>query len=222
MVIDLDACTGCQGCTIACAVENNIAPPLPDEEELSRPFTWMRMLVEEGGEGAQAPLELLPRPCMHCDEPPCIKVCPVDATNIDSEGIVRQIFPRCIGCRYCTTACPYTVRYFNWHTPTWPEPMAQSLNPDVSVRPAGVVEKCTFCHHRLQRARDQAAAERRKLNPREYTPACVQACPTDAMTFGDLDDSDSEVSRLARRRRAYRLLGELGTRPKVIYLRRGD
>ncbi len=222
MVIDTDTCTGCQACTVACAVENNVAPPLPEEAGGNRPLTWMRLLVIPAEESPAGEPELLPAACMHCDRPPCIKVCPVDATNIDSEGIVRQIFPRCIGCRYCTTACPYTARYFNWHTPVWPEPMAASLSPDVSVRPAGVVEKCTFCHHRLQRARDQAAAEGRDLRPDEYEPACAQACPAGAIAFGDLDDPDSEVARLARSHRAHRLLESLGTQPKVIYLRKGE
>ena len=146
----------------------------------------------------------------------------MDATNIDREGLVRQIYPRCIGCRYCTTACPYTVRYFNWKTPTWPAPLEASLNPDVSIRPSGVVEKCTFCHHRLQRARDTAAAEGRELREGEYMPACVEVCPSQSMFFGDLDDPDSVVSRRSRTTRAFRLLEELGTRPKVIYLRKGE
>ncbi|MEE9534438.1 MAG: 4Fe-4S dicluster domain-containing protein, partial [Acidimicrobiia bacterium] len=163
-------------------------------------------------------MKMLPRPCMHCDKPPCIRVCPVRATYKSEDGIVGQIYSRCIGCRYCTTACPYTLRYFNWYRPEWPEPMAEGLNPDVSVRPKGVVEKCTFCHHRLIRARDQARFEGRSLRPGEYVPACVEACPAGAMTFGDLDDPDSAVSRLAESRRAHRLLEDLGTEPKVIYL----
>jgi len=165
---------------------------------------------------------LLPRPCLHCDDPPCVKVCPVGATFKNEEGIVGQIFSRCIGCRYCTTACPYTARYFNWSTPEWPEPMSNHLNPDVSVRPKGVVEKCTFCHHRLQNARDQARAEDRPLRDGEYNTACVESCPTDAMVFGDMDNPKSEVSELAEGRRAFKLLEDLGTKPKVIYLREGD
>jgi molybdopterin-containing oxidoreductase family iron-sulfur binding subunit len=151
-----------------------------------------------------------------------VKVCPVGATFLNEEGIVGQIFSRCIGCRYCTTACPYTARYFNWREPQWPEPMAKHLNPDVSVRPKGVVEKCTLCHHRLQNARDQARAEKRPLRPDEYTPACVDACPCGAMIFGDLSNPNSEVAKLAHGRRAMKLLEDLGTEPKVIYLREGD
>lgn len=220
MVIDLDRCSACQACTVACVVENNI-PPSHGHDRV-RSFTWLRMLTSSEGEYPETQVQLIPRPCMHCDQPPCIVVCPVDATNIDSEGIVRQIYPRCIGCRYCTTACPYTARYFNWKTPKWPDPMEEGLSPDVSIRPAGVVEKCTFCHHRLQRARDAARAENRQLGPDDYIPACVEACPSQAMSFGDLEDPESRVAKLARSPRTFRLLEELGTEPKVIYLREGD
>ena len=143
-------------------------------------------------------------------------------TAPDKEGLVAQVYPRCIGCRYCTTACPYTVRQFNWQKPEWPEPMAEGLNPDVSVRPRGVVEKCSFCHHRLQRAKDKAAAEGRPLREGDYVPACVETCPAGAMVFGDLDDPRSAAVRLSESPRAFRLLEELGTRPKVIYLSKGE
>ena len=114
------------------------------------------------------------------------------------------------------------MRYFNWYEPEWPSPLAEARNPDVSVRPKGVVEKCTFCHHRLQKARERALAEKRPLVPGEYTPACVEACPAKAMVFGDLDDANSEVARQSRSPRAFRLLEELGTQPKVIYLAEGE
>jgi molybdopterin-containing oxidoreductase family iron-sulfur binding subunit len=218
MVIDLDRCTGCQACVVACHAENNTPPPSEDQAKMGRSISWMQLSTHVEGEYPNVKMKMLPRPCMHCDEPPCIKVCPVRATYKSEEGIVGQIYARCIGCRYCTTACPYTLRYFNWYRPEWPEPMAEGLNPDVSVRPKGVVEKCTFCHHRLIRARDQARFERRNLRPGDYVPACVEACPAKAMVFGDLDDPDSEVSELAESRRAYRLLEDLGTKPKVIYL----
>ncbi|MFQ5462519.1 MAG: 4Fe-4S dicluster domain-containing protein [Phycisphaerae bacterium] len=183
----------------------------------------MEMIPFTGeGERPKAIERLLPRPCLHCDNPPCVRVCPVSATYQSEEGIVGQIFSRCIGCRYCTTACPYTARYFNWSEPEWPDPMKRQLNPDVSVRPKGVVEKCTLCHHRLQNARDQARAENRPLHPGEYTPACVESCPTEAMVFGDLSDQSSEVAQLAHSERAYKLLEDLGTEPKVIYLREGE
>lgn len=223
MTIDLDRCTACQGCVTACQAENNLPPTGPEDAHKGRNFTWMEMIPFSGEGEHPGPIErLLPRPCLHCDHPPCVKVCPVGATFLNEEGIVGQVFSRCIGCRYCTTACPYTARYFNWSTPEWPAPMEDHLNPDVSIRPKGVVEKCTLCHHRLQNARDKASAEKRSLRPGEYVTACAQACPTGAIVFGDLSDHDSEVYKLAKSRRAFKLLEDLGTEPKVIYLREGD
>ena len=136
----------------------------------------------------------------------------------DDEGLVGQIYPRCIGCRYCANACPYTVKFFNWSAPRYPESTRSGLNPDVSIRPTGVVEKCTFCHHRLQNAREQARAEDRPLREDDYIPACAESCPTDAIVFGDLDDSRHRVNQLSRDPKAFRLLEELGTEPKVYYL----
>lgn len=214
MVIDLDKCTGCQTCVYACKAENNIpVSKIPD-----RTISWMDLLTIVEGEYPDVKARFIPRPCMQCDHPPCTKVCPVGATYRNDEGLVGQIYSRCIGCRYCTAACPYTVKYFNFSDPSWPAEMLASLNPDVPRRPKGVVEKCTFCHHRLQKAREQARAEGRELRPGDYVPACVQSCPADAMYFGDLDDPHSTVTQLARSSRAFRLLEELGTEPKVIYL----
>lgn len=223
MVIDLDRCTACQACVVACQVENNIPPASALEAEAGRAIAWIRLVplqVTEGGD--QARLRLVPVPCMHCDHPPCTKVCPVHATQVGEDGLVAQVYSRCIGCRYCTTACPYTVRQFNWRRPAWPEPMERGLSPDVSVRPRGVVEKCSFCNHRLQLAKDQARADGRPLREGDYLPACVECCPTGAMVFGDLDDPRSAVSRLAQSHRAFRLLEELGTHPKVVYLSKGE
>ncbi len=221
MVIDLDRCTACQACGTACQAENNVAPPTPEAAAEGRSIRWMDMLPYVEGEYPRVTFRLLPRPCMQCDHPPCIKVCPVGATTQGEDGIVAQVYARCIGCRYCTNACPYTVRYFNWYAPSWPGELGLALNPDVSVRPKGVVEKCTFCHHRLQKAKDRARAEGRELRPGDYLPACAEACPTRAIVFGDLDDPGSEVARLARSPRAFRLLEDLGTEPKVHYLREG-
>jgi len=223
MIIDLDRCTGCQACVIACQVENNVPPTGAEEAEKGRAISWLRLVPHaEGEHGTRPELRLMPVPCMHCDNPPCTKVCPVQATQIDQEGLVGQVYPRCIGCRYCTTACPYTVREFNWRQPEFPEPMERGLSPDVSIRPKGVVEKCTFCYHRLQLARDEARLEGRLLREGDYLPACVETCPAGAMYFGDLDDPESEVSRLMQSPRAFRLLEELGTEPKVTYLSKGE
>ena len=219
MVIDLDRCTACQACVVACQAENNQPPPQAGQARSGRSFAWMELITFVEGRYPRVKMGMLPRPCMHCEQPPCVKVCPVGATYKSEEGIIGQIYGRCIGCRYCTTACPYTVRYFNWYTPDWPEPMRKGLNPDVSVRQKGVVEKCTFCHHRLMRARDEARFEGRPLRPGDYVPACVESCPAKAMVFGDLDDPSSEVSQMATSRRAFHLLEDLGTEPKVTYLR---
>lgn len=219
MVIDLDKCTGCQGCAVACRAENNVPNPDPTAAATGRVIEWLRVATTTEGEYPDVRVTSMPILCQHCEHPPCVKVCPVGATQIGKEGIVGQIFSRCIGCRYCTAACPYTVRYFNWFQAQWPEGMERSLNPDVSVRPKGVVEKCTFCHHRLQQARERARWENRELSQEDYIPACVESCPAGAMYFGDLENPHSEVAERARDRRAFKLLEDLGTEPKVIYLR---
>ncbi len=222
MVIDLDKCTACQACTIACQAENNIPFAGPDQTALDRSKHWHDVMAELGEE-AEYPhfhARFIPRPCMHCADPPCVEVCPVGATYVDDEGIVRMNYQRCIGCRYCTTACPYAIRYFNWHAPQYPAGYDAYLNPNVPVRPVGVVEKCTFCIHRLEQAKREAAAQGRELTDADVVllPACNQACPASARYFGDLDDPESTVSRLARSPRAFRLLEDLGTEPKVYYL----
>ncbi len=221
MAIDLDRCTACQACVTACQVENNVPPPTAEGAAQGRSIRWMDLVPQVEGEYPRVKARLLPRPCMQCDHPPCIKVCPVGATTRGEDGIVIQVHARCIGCRYCTNACPYTLRYFNWYEASWPGDLGLALNPDVSVRPKGVVEKCTFCHHRLQKARDRARAEGREMEPAEYVPACAESCPTRAIAFGDLDDPHAEVARLARSPRVFRLLEDLGTEPKVFYLREG-
>lgn len=219
LVVDLDRCTACQACVVACKHENNVPFSTPDTSASGRLMTWIQLVGIETQHGAPAATPIM---CQHCDRPPCTDVCPVSATYLDNEGIVAQIYARCIGCRYCTNACPYSVKVFNWHAPEWPGPLKSLRNPDVSVRPKGVVEKCTFCHHRLMRAREQARAEDREVSSEDYVPACVQTCPADAMVFGDLDDRNSEATMLAESPRAFRLLEELGTRPKVVYLREGE
>ena len=218
MVIDLDKCSACQACVTACHLENNVALPTAASASKSRSIYWIQMLPMKEGRYPHFKMKMIPVLCFHCEHPPCTKVCPVKATYQNPEGIVGQIYRRCIGCRYCTTACPYTVRHFNWSEPKWPKEMVPSLNPDVSCRTKGVVEKCTFCHHRLQKAREQAKMENRELKPGEYLPACVEACPGQAMYFGDLEDETSEVTKLSREPRAFKLLEDLGTEPKVIYL----
>jgi Fe-S-cluster-containing dehydrogenase component len=216
MVIDVDHCTGCGACMIACAAENNVAPAPPQATDRTA-ITPMRVeRVSNHAEGVR----FFPVLCMQCEhETPCVSVCPQQAVDVDREsGIVFQMTQRCLGCRYCMTACPYHARYFNWWDPSWPAGMENTLNPGVAPRMRGVVEKCNFCHARLQSAQDKAAAAgKREIDPADYVPACVEACPTGAITFGDLADAGSEVAREARDPRSFRLLARLGTEPKVYY-----
>ncbi len=218
MVIDLGACTGCGACTVACRHENNVPPANERQYRAGRNLDWIQLATQTEGEYEHLQVRQYPLLCQQCEQPPCIKVCPVRATYRDEEGIVGQIYPRCIGCRYCTNACPYSAKTFNWLDPDWPPGTQRGVNPDVSLRPRGVVEKCTFCHHRRQKAKDRARAEGRELRPGDFVPACVQICPAGAMHFGDLDDPSSDVSQLSRERRAERLLEDLGTSPKIAYL----
>jgi len=222
MVIDLDKCTGCMACTVACKAENNIPFSDPEQAALGRTISWMEVMTTTEGEYPHVKTRFIPRPCMQCDKPPCTTVCPVYATYLNEEGLVGQVYERCIGCRYCTNACPYTVKYFNWFQPSWPAEMQQCLNPDVTVRSTGVVEKCTFCHHRLQKAKGLAKGEQRELQDGDYVAACVQTCPAEAMYFGDINDPKSKVSQMAKSSRAFRMLEDLGTEPKVIYLTEGE
>jgi molybdopterin-containing oxidoreductase family iron-sulfur binding subunit len=146
----------------------------------------------------------------------------VYATYRTPEGLNAMVYNRCIGTRYCANNCPYTVRFFNWHAGEWPQPLERQLNPDVSVRPAGVMEKCTFCVQRIQDAQNVARDSDREVRDGEIETACSQSCPARAIVFGDLEDPDSQVARLARSERATHLLEDLGTEPSVVYLRGGE
>ncbi len=226
MVIDLDRCTGCGACSVACQAENNISFR-EDESIKLRSITWMSLFQLNNGETyPDYKTAVLPRPCMHCDSPhhsPCTFVCPVNATTRDeNNGIVTHIYPRCIGCRYCIVACPYHARSFNWWDPKWPEPMENMLSPEVSTRMRGVVEKCTFCSHRLLKARSKAYADGSDPDKATYTTACADACPVKAITFGNLRDPDSEVARLSKDPNAFQVLKKLNTVPKVYYISTQD
>ena len=230
MVIDLDKCTGCGTCAVACASENNVTVRT-DESDKKRNISWMQLFKITNGEGfPHTEVSYFPRPCMHCDNhTPCVSVCPSTATDIDPEtGIVSQIYTRCIGCRYCQAACPYHARYFNWWDgygliKPFSEGMERGLSPEVSPRMRGVVEKCSFCHHRLMRAKTRAYGEgRRELEEGEYITACAEACPAQAITFGDLKNPEHKVSQLSKSPNAFRLLERLGTEPKVYYLSTKD
>lgn len=222
MVIDLNKCTGCGACVSVCRSENNIPNVGPIESQSGRAIFWMTLIEMVTGKFPDLKVQYIPRPCFHCEKPPCTKVCPVRATYKNEEGLVAQIYHRCIGCRYCIVACPYTVKSFNWYKPKRPQEFSYFHNPDVSLRQRGVVEKCSFCSHRRQKARDQARFESREMREDDYQPACVEACPTSAIVFGDLENEKHTVYQLKKSHRAFKLQEDLGTEPKVIYLSRED
>jgi menaquinone reductase, iron-sulfur cluster-binding subunit len=234
MVIDLDKCTGCGTCAVACMAENNV-PFRRDDTDKLLSVAWMRVYrLSNGKPFPQSDECYLPRPCQQCEghegHSPCVSVCPATVTDYDMQtGIVSQVYTRCFGCRYCMAACPYHVRQFNWWDPAWPDGMERTLNPDVSVRMRGVVEKCSFCFHRYQVAMNKAYLEgRRELEEQDYQTACAQACPANAILFGDLNNPEHTVFKLAqadpanegksRNPKAFRLLERLGTKTKVYYL----
>jgi len=236
MVIDLDKCTGCGACMVACMSENNV-PFKKDETNKLDSITWMRVYKFDNGKPfPDNEVCYLPRPCMHCGGPhehghsPCVSVCPATATDYSTKtGIVSQIYTRCFGCRYCMAACPYHARYFNWWDPVWPDGMEKYLSPNVSPRMRGIVEKCSFCFHRYQLAMDKAYTQgRRDLKEEEYQTACTQACPAGAITFGDLNNSHHRVHQLVKpdpahsgrpkNPLAFRILERLQTNPKVYYI----
>ena len=218
MVIDVDRCTGCGACMMACAAENNV-PALPQASARTG-LTPLLVRKVSHGNGETHREAFIPILCMHCEhDTPCVKVCPQQAVEVDkATGIVMQMPQRCLGCRYCMTACPYHARYFNWWDPKWPSGMEKSLNPGVAVRMRGVVEKCNLCHARLHSAKEKAAAAgNREIDPADYVPACVEACPTNAIRFGDLANANDPVSKEAQSPQAFRLLARLGTEPKLYY-----
>jgi molybdopterin-containing oxidoreductase family iron-sulfur binding subunit len=222
MVIDLDRCTGCQACVVACDAENNI-PVVGEEEAVKRRtlhWIWIERYWE--GEYPNVRARFMPVLCQQCTEAPCEPVCPVFATYHTPEGLNAQIYNRCIGTRFCGNACPYKARMYNWFRPEFPEPMAEQLNPDVTVRSRGIIEKCTFCVQRIRRSENLARAEDRQVVDGEIQPACVQTCPSTALVFGDLNNPESQASQLAHSHRSFRLLDELGTDPAVIYLKGGE
>ena len=224
MAIDLARCTGCQACVTACYAENNI--PTVGEEEIhrGREMTWLRIeRYWEGGEEPGEPVSarFVPMLCQHCSNAPCEPVCPVYAAYHTPDGLNGQVYNRCVGTRYCANNCPYKVRYFNWYKyneKAWPEPLHLQLNPDVTVRARGVMEKCTFCIQRIRGAQNDARLENRPIRDGELTTACAQACPSDAIVFGDVNDPASRVARLQQDPRGYRVLDDLNTRSAITYL----
>jgi len=221
MVIDLDKCTGCQACTVACKEENNVPHGSPEENVRRTAPYWHKVIAASEGEYPALNIEMVPMPCMQCDNPPCVQVCPAKATYVRGDGIVMQNFRRCIGCKYCIAACPYGVRSFNYKDQEEKEYHRPDPPPDNTVkgpwpfphRTHGVVEKCTFCYHRI----DRGLKEGKEIGI-DVVPACVESCPAKARLFGDLDNPNSGVSRQLAVRDSLRLRESMGTKPKVYYL----
>jgi len=253
MTIDLDTCSGCNACSVACYAENNIPVVGKEKYAHGQVMHWIRIehywdedLGEEGGsEFPEQGAQFLPMMCQQCEAAPCETVCPVGATNHTADGLNSQVYNRCIGSRYCSANCPYKVRYFNWYDyPTtddvWPAEMTQQLNPDVTMRGKGVMEKCTFCIQRLHAAKGTAKNEGRLVRDGEVQVACQEACPTDAISFGNLIDPESRVHKQWKAQqveldkdkqlkdekeegtdlRGYRILENMRPYPSVMYLER--
>ncbi len=219
MVVDLDKCIGCGACAAACYAENNIGIVGVDQVLEGREMGWLSV-ERYHSEDDMKKVTFLPLMCQHCDNAPCESVCPVYAPHHSDEGLNNQIYNRCIGTRYCVQNCPYKVRRFNWFDWKWPDPMNLQLNPDVTVRSKGVMEKCSFCIQRIKTARSVAKNEKRMIRDGEVTPACVQTCPTNALVFGSLMDKNSRVRRMVDDPRAYQALGYVNAKPAVIYLKK--
>ena len=215
MVVDVDKCTGCQACVLACQAENNIPLNLQDRFERARVMSWK-------GEFPDIKARFIPIMCQHCENAPCEPVCPVFATYHNNEGLNVQVYNRCVGTRYCANGCPYIVRFFNYWEPVWPEAFRNHLNPDVTVRSRGIMEKCSFCIQRIRRGVRNAERENREVIDGEIQTACTQACPTDALVFGNFNDKDSRVATMKKDDRHYTLLPHLETDPNVIYLAKID
>jgi len=228
MAIDLAKCTGCSACVTACYAENNLATVGEELVVRRRQMSWLRIeRYYTGGEaGRPVGAVVTPMLCQQCGNAPCEPVCPVYAAYHTPDGLNGQVYNRCVGTRYCANNCPYKVRYFNWYNyaepggewESWPDPLNMLLNPDVTVREKGVMEKCTFCVQRIRGAQNRARLEDRNVEDGDITPSCAQACPSEAIVFGDLRDPASRVSALARDPRGYHVLAGLNTQPAITYL----
>jgi molybdopterin-containing oxidoreductase family iron-sulfur binding subunit len=220
MTVDLAACTGCSSCIVACYSENNIPVVGKKMVEKGREMAWLRIeRYIDSGPDDDLKVSFLPMMCQHCHNAPCEPVCPVFATYHNEEGMNVMVYNRCVGTRYCSNNCSYKVRRFNWVDFEFPEPLNWQLNPMVTKRGMGVMEKCTFCVQRIVEAKDSAKDQGRIVGDGEITPACVQTCPTEALVFGNLNDPDSRVSRTQKEDRAYKVLDHhLNTQPAVSYL----
>ena len=221
MAVDLNKCNGCGACMVACQVENNI-PVVGKAEVLhGRELHWMRIDRYFKGDINNPDLLFQPMFCQQCDGAPCETVCPVLATTHNDEGLNLMVYNRCVGTRYCSNNCPYKVRRFNWFEfalKAYKDGLQMQLNPDVTVREKGVMEKCTFCIQRIRDAKYKAKKAGVPVKEGDIVPSCVNACPMNAIVFGDINDPESKVSKLAARGRSYKALNELNIGPNVNYM----